>query len=66
MCRCDGLLPLSGSAARFLGTVLGPQEVKVLAMGYVEEAVTSSKIPTIKETKDWGTYQIHGIKINKI
>ena len=35
-------------------------------MGYVEEAVTSSKIPTIKETKDWGTYQIHGIKINKI
>jgi len=46
--------------------VLGPQEVKVLAMGYVDEAVTSAKIPTIKGSKEWGTYQIHGIKIKKI
>ena len=35
-------------------------------MGYVDEAVTSAKIPTIKGSKEWGTYQIHGIKINKI
>ena len=35
-------------------------------MGYVDEAVTSAKIPTIKGSKEWGTYQIHGIKIKKI
>lgn len=42
------------------------QEVKVLAMGYVDEAVTSAKIPTIKGSKEWGTYQIEGIHIKKL
>ena len=41
-------------------------EVKILAMGYVDEAVTSAKIPTIKGSKEWGTYQINGIKIKKL
>lgn len=42
------------------------QEVKILAMGYVDEAVTSAKIPTIKGSKEWGTYQIDGIHIKKL
>jgi hypothetical protein len=42
------------------------QEVKILAMGYVDEAVTSAKIPTIKGSKEWGTYQIEGIHIKKL
>eukprot|EP01048_Picozoa_sp_COSAG05_P030847 COSAG05_NODE_10940_length_538_cov_1.047836_1_plen_134_part_01 len=41
-------------------------EVKLLAMNYVEEAVTSAKIPNIKGSKDWGTYEIRGIKIDKL
>jgi nucleosome binding factor SPN SPT16 subunit len=40
--------------------------VKKMAMVYITEAVTSAKIPTIKGTKDWGTYDIIGVQINKL
>lgn len=42
------------------------RQVKSLAMSYVDEAVTSAKIPEIKGTKDWGTYKINGIKVKKL
>ena len=42
------------------------ETVRPLVLTYFQQAVMAAKIPTIKGSKKWGTYQIDGVRISEL